>query len=187
MEKYLVFLIAWFGNKFIKHIKIPQGLQDCRVSKQSHLPWPCSCRIRKDCLLFSPRNTTQGIYVASEILIALEPQTKNPCSPNRAVVSGNFAIPCVMPLSWSAWTEGLPCGALACQGQQSSARAWQATEAHRPVEHEQPVSCRLQWTNLMLIVFKILLRAAEQGDSIFICSVFFWDVTIAFCNPVVCF
>lgn len=38
MEKYLVFLIAWFGNKFIKHIKIPQGLQLCSVSKQSHLP-----------------------------------------------------------------------------------------------------------------------------------------------------
>lgn len=82
MEKYLVFLIAWFGNKFIEHIKIPQGLRDCTVSKQSHLPWPYSCRIRKDCLLFSPRNTILGIYVAPEILIALEPRTENPRSLN---------------------------------------------------------------------------------------------------------
>lgn len=146
MEKYLVFLIAWFGNKFIKHIKIPLGLQDCSVSKQSHSPWPYSCGIRKDCLLFSPGNTILGIYMALEILIALESRTKNPCSPNRAVGSGTFTIPCVMPLSSSAWPESLSCRALACQGQKLSARVQQATQRHRQSNKTQPVSCRLQWT-----------------------------------------
>lgn len=134
MEKYLVFLIAWFGNKFIKHIKIPQGLQDCGVSKQSHLPRPYSCRIRKDCLLFSPRNMILGIYVALEILIALDPRTKNPCSPTRAAGSGSFTIPCITPLSSSACMKSLPCGAFACQCQKLSARVQHATERHRPAE-----------------------------------------------------
>lgn len=117
MGKYLVFLIAWFGNKFIKHIKIPQGLPGCSVSKQSHLPWPYSCRIRKDCLLFSPRNTILGIYVALEILIALEPQTENRCSPNIAAGLAPLPSPvwCPFPLPpeegpcpvglWPAWVR----------------------------------------------------------------------------------
>lgn len=143
MEKYLVFLMAWFGNKFIKHIKIPQGLQDCSVSKQSHLPWPYSCRRRKDGLLFSPRNTILGIYVALENLIALEPQTKNPHSPNRAVSSGTFTIPCIMSLFLSAWTESSPIGLLPARVRNCQQEASRLLRSTSQLNKTHPVSCRL--------------------------------------------
>lgn len=172
MGKYLVFLIAWFGNKFIKHIKIPQGLQGCSVSKQSHLPWPYSCRIRKDCLLLSPRNTILGIYVAREILIALEPWTENPLSPNRA--AGLAPLPSPVRHPFPLLAEQGPClvglwPARVRSCQQESSRILSDTSQ---LNKTQLGSCRLQWTTLIFIIFQALLRDAEWRDRIFICLVF---------------
>lgn len=162
MEKYLVFLIAWFGNKFIKHIKIPQGLQLCSVSKQSHLPWPYSCRIKRIASLFSPGNTILTIYVALQILKALEQGTKSRCHPNRAVDSSTFNIPHKMLLSCLPEERTCPVGSCLPGSEivSSTPAGFIETQAHPPkpawftqIGHNE---------GTVLIVFKIVLKTDKQ-------------------------
>lgn len=111
MEKYLVFLIAWFGNKFIKHIKMPQGLENCSVSEQPHLPWPHSCRIRKDCLLLQPQEYHTWHLFSTCSVNSSRTTNQESLQPEQSSRFRHLHYS-LSPLSSSASMKGSPVGAL---------------------------------------------------------------------------